>query len=182
MSDLNTKTDKRNNPCGNFKRVVYEVPSHRNEVKNISEIAIKTVEKEGVETDFHQLELVLLEAMTNGLLYGNLEVPSKVRDTEGEDVFWQLVDEREKDSNFSSRKIVLEIDCSGEELEFKIRDEGGGFDWRNYLKSIDTGPDERFHDRGILLIQNYVDQLRWNDRGNEMTFVLKLGPKAIDRR
>ena len=182
MTDLSTNLDKQKNPCGKFAKVFYEIPSHRNEIKNLSEIAIKAIEKQGVETDFHQLELVLLEALTNALLYGNLEVPSKVRDTEGEDIFWQLVDEREKDSNFSSRKIVLEIDCVGDELKFKIRDEGGGFDWRNYLKSIDSGPDERFHDRGILLIQNYVDELEWNDKGNEMAFVIKLGPKPIDRR
>jgi anti-sigma regulatory factor (Ser/Thr protein kinase) len=105
-----------------------------------------------------------------------------VRDTEGEDIFWQLVDEREKDSSFSSRNILLEIDCIGEELEFKIRDEGGGFDWRNYEQTIDIGNVEGYHERGILLIRNYVDRLRWNEKGNEMAFVIKLGPKAIDRR
>jgi anti-sigma regulatory factor (Ser/Thr protein kinase) len=136
----------------------------------------------GVESNFHQLELVLLEALTNALLYGNLEVPSKVRDTKGEEIFWQLVEEREKDSNFGSRKIVLEVDCIGEQLRFKVKDEGAGFDWRNYLKSIDEGDLERVHDRGILLIQSYVDALHWNDRGNEVTFSIELGSKSIARR
>ncbi len=182
MTNLRTKPDKQKKPCGSFEKTVYEVLSRRDEVRNLSELVIKRIQNMGVETNLHQLELVLLEALTNALLYGNLEVSSKVRDTEGEDFFWQMVDEREKDSNFSSRKIVLQIDCIGDELGFAVRDGGDGFDWRNYLKSIDLGNAEKVHDRGILLIRNYVDELKWNDKGNEITFTIRVGPKSASRR
>jgi anti-sigma regulatory factor (Ser/Thr protein kinase) len=182
MSDSKIKLEQQSNPCGSFTKTIYEVTSHRNEIRSLSEVVVKEIETMGVESNFHQLELVLLEALTNALLYGNLEVPSKVRDTEGEDIFWQLVEERERDSNFGSRRIVLEVDCIREELRIKIRDEGAGFDWQNYLKSIDKGDVERYHDRGILLIQSYVDELDWNDKGNEITFSIGLGPKSIARR
>ena len=182
MTNLKTKPDKQKKPCGSFEKTVFEVLSHRDEVRNLSELAIKRIQKMGVETNLHQLELVLLEALTNALLYGNLEVSSKMRDTEGEDSFWQMVDEREKDSNFGSRKIVLQIDCIGNGLEFKVRDGGSGFDWRNYLKTIDMGNAERVHDRGILLIRSYVDELKWNDKGNEITFTISLGSKSASRR
>jgi anti-sigma regulatory factor (Ser/Thr protein kinase) len=180
MNDLSTKPDKQKNPCGTFTKIVYEVPSHRNEITNLSKVAIERIEKLGVETDFHQLELVLLEALTNALLYGNLEVPSKVRDTEGEDVFWQLVDEREKDSNFSSRNILLEIDCAGKELRFTVTDRGDGFDWRKCLKSMDMIDPERLHNRGVFLIQSFVDTLMWNEKGNEIMFSIKVGLKSQD--
>ena len=119
-------------------------------------------------------ELMLLEALTNALLYGNFQISSKTRNDQGEDFFWQLVEEREKDPNFFTRKIVLETDCVEDKLRFTVRDGGEGFDWRNYLESIDTGQTESFHDRGILLIQNYADELTWNNKGNEISFAIKL--------
>ena len=182
MRDSTTEREQQRNPCGKLKKTVYEVMSHRNEIRCLSEVVIKEIETMGVEANFQQLELVLLEALTNALLYGNLAVSSQVRDTEGEDTFWQLVEERETDSKFGSRKIVLEVDCIGGELRFKIRDQGAGFDWRSYPKSTDTRDEESCHDRGILLIQNYVDALVWNDKGNEITFSIRLARKPIDRR
>jgi anti-sigma regulatory factor (Ser/Thr protein kinase) len=155
-------------------KTVYEIPSNRNAIKEFSERATNTVEKAGLDIDFAQLELILLEALTNALLYGNFQIPSKIRDDQGEDLFWQLVEEREKDEGFSARKIVLEAKCVEDELRFTVRDEGEGFDWRNCLESMDTEQTERFHSRGILLIQNYTDELTWNDKGNEVAFALKL--------
>ena len=88
--------------------------------KEFSEKATKTVENAGVDIDFHQLELILLEALTNALLYGNFQISSKTRDDQGEDFFWQLVEEREKDAHFFTRKIVLETDCVEDELSFTV--------------------------------------------------------------
>jgi anti-sigma regulatory factor (Ser/Thr protein kinase) len=164
----------KRSPCENMAKTVYEIPSNRNAIKEFSEKATRKVENAGVDIDFHHLELILLEALTNALLYGNFQISSKTRDDQGEDFFWQLVDEREKDANFFTRKIVLEADCVEDELRFTVRDEGEGFDWQNYLESIGTDKTERFHDRGILLIQNYADELTWNAKGNEITFAVKL--------
>lgn len=174
MISPNTDLNRQRNPCGNMEKTVYEIPSNRNAIKEFSEKATKTVESTGADIDLHQLELMLLEALTNALLYGNFQISSKRRDEQGEDFFWQLVEEREKDAEFSARTIVLETNCVKDELSFTVRDQGAGFDWRNYLESVDTGKTERFHDRGILLIQNYADELSWNDKGNEITFTIKL--------
>lgn len=182
MSSPQAKSNKEKNRCDNFVKTVYEVSSNRIEIENLSEIAVSTVEKIGVMTDFHHLRLVLMEALTNALLYGNLEITSGIREAKGEDFFWQLVGEREKDVNFFTRKIVLQIECVEDELRFTVRDEGEGFDWRNYLESINTGDKEMFHARGIFLIQNYADELRWNDKGNEIMFTIKLGPQSLGRR
>jgi anti-sigma regulatory factor (Ser/Thr protein kinase) len=168
------KTDPNKNPCQGVAHRVYEIPSNRQAIKEFSEKASEAIEKAGVVIDFHLLELILLEALTNALLYGNFQIPSKTRDHQGEDFFWQLVDEREKAEEFSRRTIVLETDCVEDELKFTVRDEGDGFDWRDYMRSKDRGQTERFHDRGILLIQNYSDELTWNDKGNQLTFTIKL--------
>lgn len=174
MTSPRTNPTRKRNPCENIVKTAYEIPSNRNAIKEFSEKATKTVENAGVDIDFHQLELILLEALTNALLYGNFQISSETRDDQGEDFFWQLVEEREKDAHFFTRKIVLETDCVEDQLSFTVRDQGEGFDWRNYLESMHTGKTERFHDRGILLIQNYADELTWNDKGNEITFAIKL--------
>jgi anti-sigma regulatory factor (Ser/Thr protein kinase) len=174
MARSRNNPDRKRGPCENMAKTIYEIPSNRKAIKEFSEKATKAVENARVDIDLHQLELILLEALTNALLYGNFQISSKTRDDQGEDFFWQLVEEREKDADFSARKIVLETDCVEDELRFTVSDEGQGFDWRSYLESIDTGKTERYHDRGILLIQNYADELTWNDKGNEINFVIKI--------
>jgi serine/threonine-protein kinase RsbW len=180
MGSSTAKPNRQKNACKNFVKITYEVPSHRKAVKNLSEMAVKTLGKMEVETNFHHLELVLIEALTNALLYGNLGVPSQIRDTHGEDSFWKLVDEREKDPDFNSKKIVLRIECTQDEIRYTIGDEGDGFDWQEYMKSTDLEDTEECHNRGIFLIKNCVDTLCWSEKGNEMTFTMKLSPKATD--
>ena len=101
---------------------------------------------------------------------------------QGDNFFWQMVDRRERDKKYSSNEISVQIDCVENALRFRIEDKGKGFDWDSRLKKMtkersETAKDGRplkTHGRGLWIIKESVDNLRWNKRGNEIYFTLKL--------
>ncbi|MFZ5563646.1 MAG: ATP-binding protein [Thermodesulfobacteriota bacterium] len=52
-------------------------------------------------------------------------------------------------------------------LTMEIEDEGDGFDWRT---AVDRPPSmEAEHGRGIIIMQRYASECRYNEKGNRVT-------------
>jgi len=90
----------------------------------------------------------LTEALTNAMLYGNEHDPSK--------------------------RVRVEVALENGRLEARITDQGGGFDpsaipdpteGENILKS---------GGRGLFLMRQLLDEVSYNDRGNQVTLVLRV--------
>ena len=73
-----------------------------------------------------------------------------------------------------NRKVFLRFEASDHAACFVVRDEGKGFDYRQLPDP--TRPENIFNasGRGILLIQCYMDEVSWNEPGNEITLLKKL--------
>ncbi|HEY1379785.1 MAG TPA: ATP-binding protein [Gemmataceae bacterium] len=54
-----------------------------------------------------------------------------------------------------------------------MRDEGPGFDPATLPDPLDPANLERASGRGLLLIRTFMTEVRHNDRGNEITLVLR---------
>ena len=51
----------------------------------------------------------------------------------------------------------------------EIEDEGDGFDWRT---AVDRQPSmDADHGRGIIIMQRYASECRYNEKGNRLTLV-----------
>src|SRR5206468_8528966 len=79
------------------------------------------------------------------------------------------VEERRALEPYANRRIFVSGKINDREARIVIRDEGPGFD-------ISTVPDpqtpenlERENGRGLMLIQSFMDEVAFNDRGNEIT-------------
>jgi anti-sigma regulatory factor (Ser/Thr protein kinase) len=90
----------------------------------------------------------LTEALTNAMLYGNGDDPSK--------------------------RVLVEVTVQQGRLEATVRDQGSGFD-------PSTVPDPTHPDnimkpcgRGLFLMRKLLDEVSYNERGNEVTLVLRL--------
>jgi anti-sigma regulatory factor (Ser/Thr protein kinase) len=160
------------------------VRSNRKAIGRLRQVALDTVKTMGVEVNHQQLELVLNEALTNALIYGNLKVPGDLRESKGDDLFWKMVEQREQDGSFNTREIALRMECHEDRLVLIVTDEGDGFDWKGFVNSMDgasddtAGPDTiASHGRGLLILRNYVDDLRWNEKGNEVSFAINFSPR-----
>ena len=92
----------------------------------------------------------LTEALSNAMLYGNGRDPSK--------------------------HVVVEVVLRGGTLQAKVRDQGRGFD--PTAVPDPTLPENltRPCGRGLFLMRELLDEVRYNERGNEVTLVLRLDP------
>ena len=115
---------------------------------SILDYLMKRVEKVGIiEAENSNLFVALDEAFVNAIKHGN---------------------------KFDANKIVrISAEVSPTEARFTIEDEGEGF---NVAEIPDpTNPENLFKTsgRGVLIIHNIMDEVRYNERGNRLTMVKK---------
>lgn len=128
------------------------------------------------ENESIRIGVALEQAILNAIFHGNLELSSQqLRDAyhleDGGKSYYQLLDERRRKPPFSDRRVYVEARVSRDEAVCTVRDEGPGFDHSALPKAGDIATLERDHHRGLFLIANFMDEVRFNDAGNEITMV-----------
>lgn len=118
------------------------------------------------------LQMTFSELLTNALEHGNLEIDYDMKTDflmQGGDMI-KLIRERARDSRFADRKIRISYLIGEDVSTFSIKDDGHGFDWRKTLeKKADEG---MLHGRGISLSRTLVQSLSYNEKGNEVKFII----------
>lgn len=66
-----------------------------------------------------------------------------------------------------TRRIFMNYAVSPSKLEITIEDEGDGFN----VDAVVNGKVPNFAGRGILLINNFMDKVVFNERGNKVTMI-----------
>lgn len=108
------------------------------------------------------------EALRNGIYHGNLEVTSEQREGDA-DAYQALIDERMASKPYSDRRLFVTVRISGEQAQFVIRDQGPGFDPTKLPDPTDPENLEKVSGRGLLLMRTFMDDVTFNDTGNEVT-------------
>lgn len=122
------------------------------------------------EAEVKNVFLALDEVLSNAIAYGALSISSSLRDGEnGHAAFEQAILVRQDDPSYSARLIHLEAQYNQSGVLYRVTDPGDGFDHRNLPDP--TCPENllREHGRGLLLVQCFMDDLAFNERGNEVT-------------
>lgn len=117
-----------------------------------------------------RLGIALEEALVNALYHGNLEVDSGMVEDD-HDAYYALVEERSQLAPYNRRQIEIDLKVSPEEAVISIRDEGPGFDPHSLPDPTDPVNLDKVSGRGLLLMRTFVDELSFNDRGNQVTLV-----------
>ncbi|QDV68513.1 putative transcriptional regulatory protein TcrX [Rosistilla carotiformis] len=123
-----------------------------------------------------RIGMALEQALRNALYHGNLELSHDelVRDEElkvaGEPT---LVDRRRSETPFNDRRIHFRAKLGHEMLQFTVRDDGPGFDCSAVQSPEHNGLDAT-GGRGLVLIQSFMDEIRFNDRGNEIKLISRV--------
>ena len=113
----------------------------------------------------------LMELLTNALEHGNCGISYKDKTdflSSGGDII-DLINEKRNLPENINKKIRIDYLIGYEKSTFKITDEGDGFDWKAQIASYKPGVAEA-HGRGIALSKELVSALRYNDKGNEVSF------------
>ena len=114
--------------------------------------------------------VALEEALLNAMLHGNLELSSDLRQ-DGDEPFFCLGDERRRQAPYASRQVFLDVSLTPGQARFVIRDEGPGFDPSKLPDPTDPENLFRVGGRGLLLIRTFMNEVTFNELGNEITLV-----------
>jgi hypothetical protein len=137
----------------------------------VQELAGMSVGDEAVRS---RIGVALQEALSNALYHGNLEVSSDLRQYD-ECHFYALATERRSLVPYRQRRVHVHATIDRDSATFVIRDEGPGFDVSRLDQSIDSEDVMRIGGRGLLLIRTFMDEVRYNATGNEITLVKRCG-------
>lgn len=114
--------------------------------------------------------VALQEALTNACLHGNLELNSALREDDHRK-YYDLAKQRMLLMPYSERRIHVTARYSLDSAEFCIRDEGPGFNRNELPDPTDPTNLDRPCGRGLLLMQTFMDQVIYNESGNEVTMI-----------
>ena len=131
------------------------------------------------ESDHTRISIAVEEALLNAYYHGNLEVDSRLREGDGNE-FQELARQRREELPYRNRRISIRAAYSDSEAVFVIRDDGEGFDARQIPDASDPENLLRPSGRGLLLMQSFMDELRFNDVGNEVTMIKRRNGKTSD--
>jgi CheY-like chemotaxis protein/anti-sigma regulatory factor (Ser/Thr protein kinase) len=126
------------------------------------------------ETGRVRVGVALEEALLNALYHGNLELTSeelhefRSRLLEAD---IDPVEERRALEPYASRRIHVHGKITDREASITIRDEGPGFDVSQVPNPQTPENLEKENGRGLMLIQWFMDEVRFNDKGNEITMI-----------
>jgi CheY-like chemotaxis protein/anti-sigma regulatory factor (Ser/Thr protein kinase) len=118
----------------------------------------------------NQVEVALMEAMSNAIIHGNLEVSSELRRHDrGE--YLRMIDRRRKEEPYASRRLTVTASEGPELARYVVEDEGPGFDVSRLPDPRD--PENLLHaaGRGVLLVRTLMDDVEFNEKGNRVTLV-----------
>ena len=113
----------------------------------------------------------LHEALTNAIEHGNLELHSELRDQDDRREYLALLNQRRRQSPYRERRVHISAKFSHDQAVFTIRDEGPGFDPSNLPDPTEPANLERVSGRGLYLFRTFMDEVRFNVTGNEITLI-----------
>ena len=122
------------------------------------------------ENEVIRVGMALREALMNAIWHGNLELTSTSPE-EGRKVNVPLLVDRCQQAPYRDRRVHLLVKESPDEVVYVIRDEGPGFDPSLLPDLRDPATWEKFGERGLVLIRTFMDEVRFNKTGNEITMV-----------
>jgi serine/threonine-protein kinase RsbW len=132
----------------------FQIPSDPGYIKEASARVLDSIKGLGLDKDtIFDIRLCLEEAIINAIKYGN---------------------KRDKDL-----PVYISYSFGDDRIEIVIRDKGRGFDYANIPDPRSSGNILKHGGRGLFLIRNLMDEVEFNNSGNEIKMVKFLsGGKA----
>jgi anti-sigma regulatory factor (Ser/Thr protein kinase) len=127
-------------------------------------------------SDRLRVGIAIEEALVNAIYHGNLEVSSELREADHE-AYHALAHQRLAEAPYRDRRIYVKTKCSRTELMVMVRDDGPGFDPAALPDPTDPANLEKPSGRGIMLMRTFMDEVRYNDAGNQVTLIKRRKPK-----
>jgi CheY-like chemotaxis protein len=152
-------------------RTTITVPNDRAVVSNVVAWMQEQATQYGVveSHDAVRLGVALEESLMNAIIHGNLEVSSELRQQGDGSLYDDFIKMQALQEPFCRRRVIVTAVLNSETATFEIRDEGPGFCLSALPDPLNPENLLRPSGRGLLLIQAFMDDVVFNDKGNCIT-------------
>ncbi|MBA2116281.1 response regulator [Bremerella alba] len=128
------------------------------------------------ENELVRLGVALDEALRNAMFHGNLQLESDLWAADPEK-FYAEAERRQLVEPYRERTVDFTLTCRREEVRFVVRDRGAGFNVEGQaFDPTDPMQLTRPSGRGLFLIRTFMDEVNFNEVGNEITMIFR--PKS----
>tara|TARA_R110002049_G_scaffold2750_2_gene21534 strand:- start:345396 stop:346292 length:897 start_codon:yes stop_codon:yes gene_type:complete len=122
-----------------------------------------------------RLGVAIEHSLLNAMYRGNLELSREETPSDNAIVYDDATNDaivsRRSESPYCDRKVMFEATATSDEVRIMIRDQGPGFDTSIVPAPGDPDSMDTEKGRGLRLMSSFVDELRFNDKGNEVTMI-----------
>lgn len=113
-----------------------------------------------------------MELLLNAVEHGNCEITYEEKSKwleQGNNIL-DLIRIKRNNPEVCKKKVYITYDINPERTRVTIADDGKGFDWKNRLEGeMQVG----LHGMGMKMTQSMVQNMHYNDLGNEVTFEIQ---------
>ncbi|MCP4136230.1 MAG: PAS domain S-box protein [bacterium] len=122
----------------------------------------------------NQVRLSLREVMINALEHGNLSLSFEEKTgAMQKGNYFKFIQKQQDDSRNQGKNIMVEYTFNENRAAYRVTDEGHGFDHNTFMASLDdiSGKELLPHGRGLLMIRETFDYIRFNEKGNQVLLI-----------
>jgi len=150
------------------------IPSDETAISPVVDILVENLTRAGVCSmiESRLTAMALTEAIANAMYHGNLNISPQLKHEISTAEFQAEIRKRKNSEEYRERKIRIRCDLTPAEVKYVISDDGEGFDHREALCAAVTPADVESHaGRGLFLLRNIMDEVAYNEKGNEVTLI-----------
>ncbi len=171
------ETLPREEPCKvvNEVKLNFRLTSAELSISHLQDIVHEVLSRTNLtDEEMHNLAIALEEAVLNAHEHGNLELQSEWKDEFSDDgittKFEVVKDTRLQLPKYAARRMKMSLLVSSGQVQFSVEDEGSGFACTN----IPSEAPGTAYGMGLMIINNLMDEVRFNPKGNRITFVKRI--------
>jgi CheY-like chemotaxis protein len=131
------------------------------------------------ETARLRMSMALKEALDNALYHGTLELGAALHQKDAP-TLKELVAQRCQMRQYRDRGVYVQATLLPSEATFVIRDEGPGFNFAALPDPKDPANLSK-GSRGLLLIRTFMDNVLFNQSGNQITLIKRRDQSSVRR-
>ncbi len=150
-----------------YEKAVFTIPNDGSLLNTISFNLTKDLVSAGLfnYTTSENIALTLKEAISNAMFHGNLEIDSSLRNSGGIKEFNDEAEKRRTIAPYKDRYVKITYELTNDYVQYKIEDQGNGFDFKSLPDPRDPENFFKNSGRGLLIIRIHMDEVEWSNGG-----------------
>ncbi len=123
-----------------------------------------------------QAGVAVVEALSNAMIHGNLELSSELR-RQSREVYDREIERRRTVPPFVGRRVRCTSRVAPGEISYVVEDDGIGFDISALPDPRDSENLLKLNGRGVLLIRTFMDDVAYEDDGRRLVMRKRVLPE-----